>query len=84
MVELEAGEHGDVGIVVFGLTPEFIGQGLGGWFLTMVTELGWTQMSQASNPTTRIWVQTSSRDHPHALPNYERRGFRPYRRERRP
>jgi hypothetical protein len=23
-----------------------------------------------------VWVQTSSRDHPHALPNYKARGFR--------
>jgi hypothetical protein len=38
MVELEAGEHGDVGIVVFGLQPRVIGQGLGGWFLTMVSQ----------------------------------------------
>jgi GNAT superfamily N-acetyltransferase len=78
IVELEAGKEGD------GLAPQFIGQGLGGWFLTMVTRLAWTEMSQASSPTRRVWVQTSSRDHPHALPNYERRGFRPYRRERRP
>jgi hypothetical protein len=78
IVELEAGEHGDVGIVVSGLQPRvhragtrrvvpYDGQ----------TQLAWTEMWLASNPTTRIWVQMSSRDHPHALPNYERRGFRP-------
>jgi hypothetical protein len=27
----------------------------------------------------RVWVQTSSDDHPHALSNYERRGFRAFR-----
>ena len=26
----------------------------------------------------RVWVQTTSDDHPHALPNYLRRGFRPF------
>jgi hypothetical protein len=31
----------------------------------------------------RVWLHTSSRDHPHAKPNYERRGFRPFRTGRR-
>jgi GNAT superfamily N-acetyltransferase len=60
------------------------GEGIGGWFLTMVTQLAWTIMAPASRSTTRVWDQTSLRDHPHALLNYERRGFRPYRSEHRP
>jgi hypothetical protein len=39
-------------------------------------------MSHGSGLTKRVWVQTSSGDHPHALPNYERRGFRVFRVER--
>lgn len=83
-VELEARPTGDVGIVVFGLVPEFIGKGFGGAFLTWATETAWNLVSQGGGLMKRVWVQTSSGDHPHALPNYERRGFRIFRVERRP
>jgi GNAT superfamily N-acetyltransferase len=82
-VELESEPNRDVGIVVFGLVPEFIGKGFGGAFLTWATETAWNLPSQGSGSTKRVWVQTSSGDHPHALPNYERRGFRVFRVERR-
>lgn len=79
-VELEAEPSGDVGIVVFGLVPEFIGKGFGGAFLTLATEEAWKlQPGTRGAITKRVWVQTSSGDHPHALRNYERRGFRPFR-----
>jgi GNAT superfamily N-acetyltransferase len=70
--ELELEPGGDVGIVVFGLVPEFIGRGYGAEFLTAVTERAW----RLGTPTRRVWLQTSSLDHPHALENYKRRGFR--------
>jgi GNAT superfamily N-acetyltransferase len=82
LVELEANPSGDVGIVVFGLVPEFVGKGFGGAFLTLATRLAWRLTSASGTPTRRVWVQTSSRDHPHARPNYERRGFRAFRSER--
>ena len=82
LVELEAESNGDVGIVVFGLVPEFVGRGFGGAFLTLATRLAWEGMSPAGVSTRRVWVQTSSRDHPHARPNYERRGFRAFKVER--
>jgi GNAT superfamily N-acetyltransferase len=75
-VELEAEANGAVGIVVFGLVPEFVGKGFGGAFLTQTAETAW-KLTSRGEPTKRVWVQTSSDDHPHALPNYERRGFRP-------
>ncbi len=80
MIELEAGASGDVGIVVFGLVPELVGRGFGGALLEIATRLAWS----LGEPTKRVWLQTSTRDHPHALPNYERRGFRVFRTERRP
>jgi GNAT superfamily N-acetyltransferase len=80
LAQLEFGSSGDVGIIVFGLVPEFVGRGFGGAFLSLVTELAW---KHGGLPTRRVLVQTSSGDHPHALPNYERRGFRVSRRERR-
>jgi GNAT superfamily N-acetyltransferase len=75
LVELEAEPNGDVGIVVFGLVPELVGRGFGGALLTLATQLAWN----LAPSTRRVWVETSSHDHPNALRNYERRGFRPFR-----
>jgi GNAT superfamily N-acetyltransferase len=80
-VELEADEGGDVGIVVFGLVPEFVGKGFGGAFLTDATRIAWGLTSPDGVSVKRVWVQTSSRDHPNARRNYERRGFRAFRTE---
>jgi GNAT superfamily N-acetyltransferase len=81
LVELEAEPDGDVGIVVLGLVPELVGRGFGAALLAQATRLAWTWTSPHRRPTTRVWVQTSSRDHPNAKPNYERRGFRAFRTE---
>jgi GNAT superfamily N-acetyltransferase len=75
LVELESEANGDVGIVILGLVPEFVGRGLGGMLLTVATRLAW-QFMGSNIPQRRVWVRTSSRDHPHALPNYKARGFR--------
>jgi GNAT superfamily N-acetyltransferase len=72
LVELELSAEGEVGIVVFGLVPEYQGRGLGAAFLTGATRLAW----QLGRPTKRVWLQTSSDDHAHALGNYQSRGFR--------
>jgi GNAT superfamily N-acetyltransferase len=83
MVELELQPRGDVEIGIFGLIPEFVGKGFGGQLLTLGIRLAWAAEHPDGTPTRRVWLQTSSRDHPHARPNYERRGFRPFRTERR-
>jgi GNAT superfamily N-acetyltransferase len=75
-VELEAGPNGDVGIVVFGLVPEYVGRGYGGVFLTHAARLAWALSAPDGTPARRVVVQTSSRDHPHARRNYQARGFR--------
>ena len=72
-----------MGIVVFGLVPEIVGKGLGGHLLTVGTRLAWEAEHADGRPTRRVWLLTSSRDHPHAKPNYERRGFRAFRTEQR-
>jgi GNAT superfamily N-acetyltransferase len=82
MVELEVRPEGDVEIVVFGLVPEFVGRGFGAHLLTAATELAWNA-EPLDAPVRRVWLHTSSRDHPHARPNYERRGFRAFRTEQR-
>lgn len=76
--ELEKQEPDDVEIAYFGLLPGFIGQGLGGELLTAAVRRGW-QIA-----TRRVWVHTCDLDHPHALRNYEERGFRIYRTETNP
>jgi GNAT superfamily N-acetyltransferase len=82
-VELEATADGNVGIVVFGLIPEYVGKGYGGAFLTLATRLAWELSAPDGTPARRVVVETWSRDHPNALRNYERRGFRVVRRTRR-
>jgi ribosomal protein S18 acetylase RimI-like enzyme len=83
MVELEAQPGGDVEIVVFGLVPEFVGRGFGAHLLTVGTRLAWRLKPLDGVRVRRVWLHTSSRDHPNAKSNYERRGFRPFRTERR-
>ncbi len=56
-------------IVLFGLLPWAIGQGLGGWLLTQAIERAW-----ALGPDV-VTVNTCSLDGQHALPNYQARGF---------
>jgi GNAT superfamily N-acetyltransferase len=73
LVELELEPSGDVGIVIFGLVPEFIGRGFGGSLLTATVQLAWSLSSE--RPVQRVWLQTTSGDHPNAIENYKRRGF---------
>ncbi len=61
-----------VEIVYLGLLPEFIGQGLGKSLLTLAIEQAWKL--QPPQPK-RVWLHTCSLDHPHALANYQHRGF---------
>jgi len=61
----------EVEIKSFGLLPEVIGRGLGGFALTLAIEQAW----DLEPGVARVWLHTSSKDHAHALPNYHRRGF---------
>ncbi len=83
MVELEPQPERQVEIVVFGLVPEFVGKGFGGYSLTLATKSAWNveHGNAEHGATRRVWLHTSSRDHPHAMGNYLRRGFRPFRTE---
>jgi ribosomal protein S18 acetylase RimI-like enzyme len=74
--ELRRDEEDGVEIAYFGLLPEFIGQGLGGFLLSEATARA------LSFAPRRVWLHTSSLDHPAALRNYRERGFRVIREER--
>lgn len=76
LVELEIESDAAVGIVVFGLVPDLIGRGFGSTLLTLATRLAWQLETISGTRPRRVWVETSSHDHPHALPNYCARGFR--------
>lgn len=67
----------DVEIRTFGLLPEFTGKGLGGHALTLAIQQGWA----LAPGVRRVWLHTSTADHPNALPNYHRRGFRTFKTE---
>ncbi len=73
--ELRQHEDRSVEIAYFGLLPAFIGRGWGKYLLTSAVESAW-QLG-----TDRVWLHTCTLDHPAALPNYLKRGFRPVREE---
>ena len=75
-VEMQQQDNNNVEIVYFGLTPEFVGKGMGGYFLTYVLEQAW-----ALPNTQRVWLHTCTLDHPSAKSNYEARGFVHYKTE---
>lgn len=74
--ELQMDDEGSVEINYFGLASQFIGKGLGGYFLSQAIEKAWS-----FNGVKRVWVHTCSLDHPQALGNYQARGLRLYREE---
>lgn len=74
--ELQAKENGNTEIVYFGLAPQFIGKGLGGYLLSQAIEKAWR-----IETTSRLWLHTCTEDHEAALMNYKARGFRLYKEE---
>jgi ribosomal protein S18 acetylase RimI-like enzyme len=73
--ELQEEVRKDVEVASFGLLPQFVGQGLGGHLLTEAARRAWQRGA------TRVWLHTSSLDHPSALANYQARGFRLFKEE---
>jgi len=70
--EFDRRKSDDVEIVYFGLTPEFIGKGLGKFLLHWSVQKIWEH-----NPT-RLWLHTCELDHKAAIPNYLKSGFKMY------
>ncbi|WP_165945104.1 GNAT family N-acetyltransferase [Micromonospora sp. KC723] len=83
LAQLQVQPGGDVETEFFGLMPEFIGRGIGGGLLTLVTRAAWGLPSVDGTPIQRVWQRTSVYDHPNALPGYLARGYRLYRTEAR-
>ncbi|POM23364.1 hypothetical protein BTM25_45170 [Actinomadura rubteroloni] len=77
--EIEAQPGGDTEIHLVGLTPEFVGAGNGGHLVTECVRRAWERgrtWAEHTGPAARVWLRTSTLDHPNALANYRRRGFR--------
>jgi len=74
-VELDRRVGGEIEITQFGLVPEFIGQGLGRYFLQWAIDRAWSYTPR------RLWLHTCTTDHPAALPNYLKAGFAIYKEE---
>jgi GNAT superfamily N-acetyltransferase len=70
-IELDQ-QGGSVEIAFFGVLPQFIGHGLGGFLLSEALRLAWQLNPQ------RVWVHTCTLDHKYALDNYLARGFSIY------
>lgn len=73
--ELRKHHDDSVEIAYFGLLPDFIGRGWGKHLLTRAVRAAWDLAPG------RVWLHTCTLDHPAALPNYLKRGFRPVREE---
>jgi GNAT superfamily N-acetyltransferase len=79
IADMQAQPDGDVEITTFGLLPEFVGKGLGGHALTLAVRRAWAVEPVGAEAVRRVWLHTSTKDHPTAIKNYLSRGFRPFR-----
>jgi GNAT superfamily N-acetyltransferase len=70
--ELDRRQSEEVELVQFGLMPDFIGQGLGKWFLQWTIDKVWSYQPK------RFWLHTCTLDHAAALPTYKMAGFVQY------
>lgn len=67
--ELDAAAPRETKLCYFGLVPDFIGRRLGPWLLQAAIDQAW------SRPLERLWLHTSTFDHPKALSTYQQAGF---------
>lgn len=75
--ELDRRVEGEIELTQFGLMREFIGQGLGKYFIQWAIDRAWSYRPR------RFWLHTDTMDHPAALPNYLKAGFTVYKKETR-
>jgi GNAT superfamily N-acetyltransferase len=69
LAELDRSRPDEIELVQFGPMPEYIGQGLGRWFLQWTIDRAWSYQPR------RFWLHTCTLDHPAALSNYLKAGF---------
>jgi GNAT superfamily N-acetyltransferase len=74
--ELDRRQQNEIELVQFGLMPDFIGRGLGKWFLQWSIDKAW------SYEPSRFWLHTCTLDHAAAVPTYMKAGFVQYKEEK--
>ncbi len=74
--ELRKCDDGSIEVAYFGLLPAFIGRGLGKHLLTRAIEQAWNDGAH------RVWLHTCTLDDPAAMPNYLKRGLKPFKTEK--
>jgi GNAT superfamily N-acetyltransferase len=67
--ELDIALPRETKLCYFGLVPEYIGRRLGPYLLQAAIDQAW------SRPLDRLWLHTSTFDHPKALGVYQQAGF---------
>lgn len=72
ILELDFRSADECEIAFFGITPAFIGRGVGGYLMREAIARSWAA------PINRLWVHTCTLDHPAALQFYRHMGFRAY------
>jgi GNAT superfamily N-acetyltransferase len=75
--ELDARDAKAIELCNFGLIPEYTGRGLGRFFLDWLVDQAWDMEPE------RLFVSTSTLDHPKAVNVYQQAGFEPYAQETR-
>ena len=71
-VELFRHQDRSVEVAYFGLRRDYMGRGLGKHLLSYGVDRAWDM------DASRVWLHTCNLDGPHALANYQKRGFRIY------
>jgi len=74
--ELDRRQPEEVELVQFGLMPDFIGKGLGSWFLQWTIDKVWSYEPR------RFWLHTCTLDHASAVPVYKKAGFVQFKEEK--
>ena len=70
--EMDRRADGEVELVYFGLAPDFIGRGLGKYFLNRMLHQAWSYAPK------RVWLHTCELDHEAALSTYQKAGLAVY------
>ena len=79
--ELQLQDEETVELKYFGLGPASIGKGFGGAMLSHAIDSAWRWGNETWGNTQRVWVNTCTLDHQHALTNYRSRGFTVFKEE---
>jgi GNAT superfamily N-acetyltransferase len=74
--ELLKNQDGSPELAYFGLVQEFLSKGLGKHLLSAAIEQAW------QDGANRVWLHTCTLDDPAAMPNYLKRGFKPFNQEK--